>query len=246
MLWLLKDNKKEERLPYFPEIIKEIRFNHMRTQYLIDIIPHTIKSLTEPNHIAILREKRNQILEYNLLPKRYEQSTPRPPHRVLLPDTDKVMIKCVFQEVNKWEDTGKYYSSPVLINGYEFYFFLQRQLVSKTTETPVYGMAGFLRCSGNLIPPHHYLPIAYSVAIQTPRQENRERKFSTMKVIFEAPEKAIGGKLTLANEKWEDVIKGNSPIVNTNTITVIVTIEFLNSDDGCLSMQDTDSINESK
>jgi len=244
MLWLLKEGKKEERLPFFPDIIQYIRFNHMRMHYLIDIIPHTYKSLTDPNHIALLREKRNQTLQNHLLPKRYDHVYSHPPPRVLLPDIDKVMIKCVFQEVSKWEDTGKYYSSPVLINGYEFYFFLQRQLVSKPAEPLVYGMAGFLRCSGNLIPSQHYLPIAYSVSIQTPRQDNRERKFSTMKVIFEAPEKAIGGKLTLANERWEDVINGILPIVNSNTITVIVTIEFLNSDIDCLSMQDTDSLHE--
>jgi len=65
-----------------------------------------------------------------------------------------------------------------------------------------------------------------------------------MRVIFEAPEKAIGGKLTIADERWEDVISGKSVIVNQNTITVIVSIEFLSSDDGCLSMQDTESTNE--
>jgi len=65
-----------------------------------------------------------------------------------------------------------------------------------------------------------------------------------MRVIFEAPEKAIGGKLTLPDERWEDVISGKSYIVNANTITVIVSIEFLSSDEGCLSMQDTESTSQ--
>jgi len=239
MLWFLKEDKEKK---YIGKIIKHIRFVHMKKQYLLDIIPSAYKYLDEEDSIY-LRDGRNEALKFILFPK-HPNNKILPGQRVLLPDIDKVMIKCVFQEVSKWDDSGKYYSSPVLINGYEFYFFLQRQLIKSNENPPVYGMAGFLRCSGSLIPPQHYLPIAYSVAIQTPRHENRERKFSTMRVIFEAPEKAIGGKLTIADERWEDVISGKSVIVNQNTITVIVSIEFLSSDDGCLSMQDTESTNE--
>jgi len=234
MLWILKEGKQDERLVYFRRLIEHVRFVHMRLYYLLDIIPSTYKFLKNQEDIDALREKRNEALKY-IVTKRLTR--PLPPARNLLPDIDKVMIKCVFQEVSNWESTGKYYSSPVLINGYEFYFFLQRQLISPN----VYGMAGFLRCSGTLIPQQHYLPIAYSVSIQTPRNDNRERKFSTMRVIFEAPEKAIGGKLTLSDEKWEDVISGRSVIVHQNTITVIVAIEFLGTDEGCLSMQDDHS-----
>jgi len=246
MLWLLKEEKKAERLDYFSEIIEHIRFIHMRIHYLLDIIPRVYDQLQNPKYVKLLREKRQEALNYHSLPDRAKHMRQQvkalyPPVRVLLPDTDKVMIKCIFQEVSKWEPTGKYYSSPVLINGYEFYFFLQRQLVSKPNDNEVYGMAGFLRCSGSLIPSQHYLPISYSVAIQTPTLENRERKFSTMRVIFEAPEKAIGGKLTLQDETWEQVIRGESPIVYQNTITVIVSIEFLNDDRDCLSMQEEGS-----
>jgi hypothetical protein len=212
----------------------------MKRQYLLDIVPNVYKYLDEDsaNELRLLR---NLALQYLLCPT-HPHNCSLPPQRTLLQDIDKVMIKCVFQEVSKWEETGKYYSSPVLINGYEFYFFLQRQLI-KSNETPsIYGMAGFLRCSGQIIPPQHYLPIAYSVAIQTPRHENRERKFSTMRVIFEAPEKAIGGKITIGDERWVDIINGQSVIVNHNTITIIVSIEFLPSDEGCLSMQDSETI----
>jgi len=253
MLWLLKEEKKAERLEYFPEIIEHIRFIHMRIHYLLDIIPRVYEQLSspqaqKPEYVKLLREKRQEALNYHSLADRAKHMRNQskalsvyPPVRVLLPDTDKVMIKCIFQEVSKWEPTGKYYSSPVLINGYEFYFFLQRQLVSKPNDNEVYGMAGFLRCSGSLIPSQHYLPISYSVAIQTPSLDNRERKFSTMRVIFEAPEKAIGGKLTLQDETWDQVIQGQSPIVYQNTITVIVSIEFLNDDRDCLSMQEEGS-----
>jgi len=140
MLWFLKEDKEKK---YIGKIIKHIRFVHMKKQYLLDIIHSAYKYLDEEDSIY-LRDGRNEALKFILFPK-HPNNKILPGQRVLLPDIDKVMIKCVFQEVSKWDDSGKYYSSPVLINGYEFYFFLQRQLIKSNENPPVYGMAGFFK-----------------------------------------------------------------------------------------------------
>lgn len=232
MLWLTKAGE-EGRLSYFYDIVNHIDFYGMKKEYLLDIVKYNKLKKLEEGHIKVLGNKANEALIALLMNKKES------PRRQLLPDRDKVMIKCVYQEVNKWKESGKYYSSPVLIHGYEFYYFLQRQKNANdhNDHNDHYGMAGFLRCSGEIIPGSHYLPIQYSVVVITPKDENRERKFSPMRVIFEDPEKAIGGKLTIGRESWEDIVQGRSSIVNrNNTMTIIVTIEFLPDDNGCLSM----------
>lgn len=159
--------------------------------------------------------------------------------RSQIKDPNKVMIKCIFQNVRAWIETDKHYSSPVLINGYKFYYFLQRELISKPGEPPVFGLAGFLRAhlgdKKDLAEQPALqekedinLPVNYSVTILTDPKEDRmkERKFSPLKICFTHTCRAIGGKLSIANETWDTIIKGASPIVKDNTISVILSIDF--------------------
>jgi len=227
MKWFLKEDKKSERIPLFPRIIKHIRFSNMRSHYLKYIVPNTCKYLGE-----------DTAEELKLLIGSSIDLSPQP-QRMPIPEGHKAMFKCVFREVDKWTSSGKYYSSPVPINGYDFFCFLQCQVIRTSENQPRNGLGGYLRCSGSLIPSRHALPIAYSMTIQTSRPEFRERRFSTMRVVFESPDKAIGGKLTIGNESWEEVISGESPIVAQNTITLIISIEFLTSDEGCLVMRES-------
>jgi len=57
---------------------------------------------------------------------------------------------------------------------------------------------------------------------------NSSRKFPPNKVIFDSPERAIGANLTLQDE----TINNNAIVVN-DKLTVVVTVEFLESAEGC-------------
>jgi len=98
--------------------------------------------------------------------------------------------------------------------------------------------AGFLRCSSKLLPPKHFLPIKSTVQIPT-RDQNPQGRQMQSSVIFEVSEKAIGGKLTPPLETWADVTSGRSILVIENVIKVIVTVEFLESSEGCQLITET-------
>jgi hypothetical protein len=142
-------------------------------------------------------------------------------------DPHKAMIKCVFPKVFSWGENDKYYSKPVLINGYKLSYFLQRQIISKHGEPDVFGLGGYLKVSLGPNGQRVSLPLAISTALLLPPAnnpiikyniipgENRIivmpstfsriraitnndlREYSTMRVLFSHTYKSIGGQLSL-------------------------------------------------
>jgi len=85
----------------------------------------------------------------------------------------------------------------------------------------------FLRCTSKFMPERHYLPIRYTVQVtQKPLGVTSDRRFQST-VLFENSAKAMGGKLTVDDDTWQNIIDGSSSIVVNDTISVTVTVEFL-------------------
>jgi len=121
-------------------------------------------------------------------------------------------------------------------NGYEFYYFIRKFLIgTKETDNPKdYNVGGFLRCSSPLMPSKHYLPVCFTIEIPLHTTgQSALRKFAPSRVVFQSSQSAIGGNLTIGKETWADVADGTCAIVVDNTISVNVTIEFLDDDNGC-------------
>jgi len=154
--------------------------------------------------------------------------------RTILPFADHFQMKCVYRDMEKWELDGRYYSDMVFSNGYEFFFFfrVQRNVPSPSSNKSDYILAGYLRCTSKLLPENYFLPICITitVALSVPPFV---RKYAPLKVIFESPQKAIGCKITLPNENWEDIVSGQSPLVFNNTLTLTISVQFLGMDDKC-------------
>jgi len=111
---------------------------------------------------------------------------------------------------------NRFRSDTVIVNGYEFQFFVKKNGKD---------IAGFLGCSSSLLPPAFFLPVCYTIEIKL---ASSSRKLPPNKVVFVSPEKAIGINLTLQDETVE-----NNAIVVHDKLTVIVTVEFLDSGEGC-------------
>jgi len=187
---------------------------------------------------GLQRLQRQEETSYN--PKVYK---PRP----IYPNSNKFTIKCEFRNKSKLETSARYYSAPVIAHGYEFYFFLRKQKIrpknsgediTDKNEAKNETLAGYLRCTSKILPQKHFLPIRSIVSV-TMAGDLPERRFVPSNVIFEASEKAIGGKLTLNDENWEQIINAKSPIIHQDTLTAIVTVEFLESDEGCHRIEET-------
>lgn len=140
---------------------------------------------------------------------------------------NKMMIRCVFNEVKTWGLLGKYYSSPVLLRGYMFHYFLQANQLPDGNHA----LVGFLRCQGPANATDLYLPLEYSVTIVN--ATGLPREFAPMKVIFTHKERAIGGKLTIGDERWENtiIIGDDNHIVNNGKIYVILKIKFIDPEE---------------
>jgi len=128
--------------------------------------------------------------------------------------------------------SSRLYSKPFLFLGYEFYYFLRPQPLSPVPDNTsdvneAYTIAGFLRCTSAILPTKHYLPIKSTVSIKT--KDGVDRKFNPSSVVFEASEKAIGGKLTLSKENLAQIISGECPIVIDDSIHITVEIELLDA-----------------
>jgi len=54
---------------------------------------------------------------------------------------------------------------------------------------------------------------------------NKERRFTPSQIDFIEPE--IDGKLIIPDENWSTIVSGGSDFVVDNTLTVMVTVEFL-------------------
>eukprot|EP01124_Arcella_intermedia_P009195 TRINITY_DN15979_c0_g1_i2.p1 TRINITY_DN15979_c0_g1~~TRINITY_DN15979_c0_g1_i2.p1 ORF type:complete len:347 (+),score=53.55 TRINITY_DN15979_c0_g1_i2:425-1465(+) len=243
MVWILKDVSRKgdmmELLPY-------IQFTEMKKYFLVDIIPHVAEMFDKTIQEEISR-KYIHALEYATFPTRYQKYKKEVElpliFRQFLPEAHKFTFKCTFTGVSCWTLNTRQYSAPIFANGYEFHYFLRKQRITPPNlpidenDTRHYTLAGFLRCTSKILPQKHYLPIASSVKIPL-RGLPPERRFNTSKVIFEAPEKAIGGRLTVPSESWDQIIAGNNPMVNDDTIIVYISIEFLDDDEGCQIIQE--------
>jgi len=152
--------------------------------------------------------------------------------RNYFPSPNKVTMKCEYRNIFQLTFSTRYYSAAVIFHGNEFYYFLRLQKIdpSGSSEDPKnLTLAGYLRCTSAILPPQYFLPIRITVSVSQPPYA--ERKFAPSSVVFEAPNKAIGGILTLAGENWEGILAGNCPIVVNNCMTVIVCVEFLEQDE---------------
>jgi hypothetical protein len=66
-----------------------------------------------------------------------------------------------------------------------------------------------------------------------PTKKSELRIFKGKRFLFEKSEVAIGGKLLINDETWEDVISGKNDLVINDTITVLLTVEILDSWSEC-------------
>jgi len=236
------------RRDLLPLILPHIRFPQMRIFFLLEVVYHVADVYIEfKDLIYKLADHAVECIIGGA--QRLQRQTdscfnakiyvPRP----IYPNSNKFTIKCEFRNISKLETTSRYYSAPVIAHGYEFYFFLRKQKIrpknsSDDVDTKNETLAGYLRCTSKILPQKHFLPIRSIVAV-TMSGEQSERKFVPSNVIFEASEKAIGGKLTLNDENWEQIITGKSPIIHNDTLTAIVTVEFLENDEGCHRIEET-------
>jgi len=250
MAWLHQPDT-QDRKQHMIHILPHIHFPHMKKQFLVDIIPYVANQFSDDTRLEIQRMYKTA-LEYHvggrqrLTRLNSAQFPAQLDSRPVFPEPNKFTIKCQFLNVSKWELSARYYSAPVFSNGYEFYFFLRKQRISEippedpnNDNNPAdFTLAGYLRCTSKLLPPRHYLPICSTVHIPM-KGIPSERRFTPSKVVFEASEKAIGGKLTLPNENWRQIVSGESPLVIDDTITVHVMVEFLDSDVECQLIDET-------
>jgi len=207
----------------------------MRTEFFLDVVPHVACYFTEPYKTIILMLYK-KALEWKSGGKiRMLRMSPDflndVVKRNILPYADHFAMKCIYRDMEKWELDGRYYSDGVFSNGYEFYFFLrvQRNIPGPSSNKSDYILAGYLRCTSKLLPEKYFLPICLTitVALSVPPYE---RKYSPVKVIFESSQKAIGCKISLPNETWDQIVSGMSPIVLNNTLTLTIGVQFLGSD----------------
>jgi len=234
--WLLKD---EQRRGYFRQVIDKLQFHYMMKPFLSYVIPHlkVVFQLSE-DEASYLLEKRDRALEQ--INTEGDGARLNPAHllRTLIPNALSVDIRCCFQNVSAWQQDAKMYSTPILVHGYEIYYFVQRSLISCTTEGVArYGLGGFLRISNPFMPEQHVLPISYTVIVETRRDAGHVlHRYFPVKVLFEHTNKAVGHRLLPVNETWQDVISGNSILVDQNAITLTLCIEFLTSEENCLNV----------
>jgi len=236
ILWILKDIK--ERSQYIEQLLTKIDYSAMRTEFILDVVPHVASYFSEPYKTTILMLYK-KALEWKCGGKRrmlrispdFLKDVVK---RTILPYSDHFTMKCVYRDMEKWELDGRYYSDVVFSNGYEFFFFLrvQRNIPGPTSNKSDYILAGYLRCTSKLLPEKYFLPICItiSVALSVPPYE---RKYTPVKVIFESPQKAIGCRITLPNETWDEIVSGNSSLVFNNTLTFTIGVQFLGTDDKC-------------
>jgi len=233
-----------DRKRHMEQILPFVRFPQMEKPYLLDIVPHVATFFPDPIH-AQIRERYREAMEYLASPTRYLRlrgikkerlaTSSDPQIKQFVPrqisQNKKFCMKCQFSNVPRWNTQDSLYSSMIVSHGYEFYYFLRSQpaIPGISVESVVpeqLALAGFLRCTSKVIPPKHFLPVTITVVILM-RGIPSERKFTTCKVVFEESEKAIGGKLTLDTENWAQVVGGQCPLVIDDTITALVTVEFL-------------------
>jgi len=135
------------------------------------------------------------------------------------------MIKCIFRDFSQWILNKKYYSQPVLLRGYEIYYFLQLT-ATNPSDIGTWQLAGFIRCTSDFLPTKFYLPVSFTVAVKL--GNNTDRIFRSSVQIFDDSEKALGCVLMVPGESWAEVLQGNSLVVSSDgTISIIISMDFI-------------------
>lgn len=256
--WIEKDLAEREK--YFQQLIEPIRFSQMEKPYLLWIVPNLLpyfRSKQNPPIGPMMGEeylnKRldfakkavenemcprciGQIIEQQGKEFAAEQLKRRP---CFTAKSNQISVKCVFNNIKQLTPAARYYSAPLVSNGYEFYYFIRLQKTDpNASDSPEnFKLAGYLRCVTKI--PNgttHRLPV--STTVKVAKKSEGDRVFKASSVIFEASEKAIGGILMLEGENWEQVENDgttiNCPIIINDTMTVTATIELLPEEDGCV------------
>jgi len=229
------------------KIISHIRFPHLRLHFLLDIVPEISKR--NPNLSDQINKLFDLAIEYKAGGKnRMEKKVPWAKDNSLqliarssFKDGNLATLKHTFTDISKWDQDPKsrLYSPKFYVNGYEWYFYLQKKMVlnqpivgdpMEIDNTEIsYQLAVFLRCNSKYMPPRHFLPICMTVSVAL--RPSSERKFKSNYVIFEQSDKAIGGPLS--DERWETIRNDPRSLLINDSITVTIYIEFLENPDSC-------------
>jgi len=254
-LWLDAQNfDPPKKVEVMRKILPIIRFPQLRLHFLLDIVPEISKKFNFQKSISQqIDELYDFALEYRaggrnrILAQKGTNSQIIP--RATFKDGHIGVIRYIFNNVSKWELHTRYFSPIFIVNGYEWYFYLQSKLITELNHQPDfmdtdhphhhppndqtlenYTLALYLRCNSKFMPEKHYLPIGATVSVQLKSSSERKFKYS---VIFERPEKSIGGQITEPEETWPNIISGKSLIVFNNSITITFSLEFLDHSDNC-------------
>jgi len=230
MTWIICEQK--ERSSFLSTLLSEIKFHHMDSHYIIDTVPHHITLLESTEAKSVLNQWLEKAKEYHMCPERYLYKFPSliQGHRQPRDKPSKTsMIKCIFRDYLQWVLTKKYYAQPVLLRGYEIYYFLQLTSTNPK-DISTWQLAGFIRCTSDFLPSKFYLPVTFTVAVKL--ANNTDRIFRSSVQIFDDSEKALGCVLMVPGESWAEVLQGNSLVIsNDSTISIVITMEFIEPHD---------------
>jgi hypothetical protein len=215
--YIMKVGINNTSIDQLEALFNAIRWSEITPSYFYSDVLHVVKRLNN----EVLTEMYTQEREH-----KKRSPIPNPSTRTLLPDLtadpNVIVAKATFPRVNTYEIGSKKYSSAVLIKGRLYYYILN--------PSPN-GLNGFLSlCSPILDRPYTInLPLTYRVTIlHKAKNDQTERIFSSMNVIYDFLEQEIGGRLTIGHETWEDVkngcLEGEDKLANT--ITIRLTIDF--------------------
>ncbi len=234
--WL--ENDLTNREEYFQELMGHVRFVHMKSDYLTEVVPNTISYLRARHNrpaesmmeIEGCLNRHLDIARKTIADGRSSMVKKRPNFNNI---TDCFSLECTYINMSQLTQTVRYYSAPILAQGYEFSFFLRLEKINQNgPESPEnLKIGGYLRrmCK---IPwgLKHNLHVLSSVEVAC--TDDTKRRFSPSSIVFEEIDKAIGGSLMSAKENFQQVKDGACPIVVNDAIIATVRVEFLSDKSG--------------
>jgi hypothetical protein len=146
-----------------------------------------------------------------------------PKLRLLIHDKPNEMgMKVQFLKINEWKINEKYYSQPIVSNGYRFYFFMR---IEENVGSPFPYLGGYLRCITECDDPNHYLELEVTIGVL--KQDGNIDNRLTKTITFNHCDRSAG--IPISNYNWYQIKGGLSDIVTPpdNKITVIVRVKFL-------------------